>query len=162
TLPGPARPRRDPWLDAVRGASVVAMVFGHTLDLTLDETVRHTPLVTLYWSFRGLTAPLFLVVAGWALVASLASTGPHTVGPPPRRAGAGPRLRSPLAGRLGGPGDVGGGNALATSPGLRRASLHRLVHRRRSPSHLAASAPVGAHRRAGHPGGVGSLRGHGE
>ena len=62
------------------------MVFGHTLDLTLNESVRQTPFVTLYWSFRGLTAPLFLVVAGWALVASLASTDPDTVGRRLRRA----------------------------------------------------------------------------
>ncbi len=85
-LPSPARARRDPWLDAVRGLSVVAMVFGHTLDLTLQEGVRVHPLVELYWSFRGLTAPLFLVVAGWALVASLRSTDADTVGRRLRRA----------------------------------------------------------------------------
>ena len=70
----------------MRGVSVVAMVFGHTLDLTLEERVRNLPLVDLYWSFRGLTAPLFLIVAGWALVASLRSTDPDTVGRRLRRA----------------------------------------------------------------------------
>ena len=84
TLPVPSR--RDPWLDAVRGASVVAMVFGHTLDLTLEDRVRDLPLVGLYWSFRGLTAPLFLVVAGWALVSSLRSTDADTLGRRLRRA----------------------------------------------------------------------------
>lgn len=84
TLPGSLR--RDPWLDAVRGVSVVAMVFGHTLDLTLQDGVRELPLVTLYWSFRGLTAPLFLVVAGWALVSSLRSTDADAVGRRLRRA----------------------------------------------------------------------------
>jgi acyltransferase len=70
----------------VRGVSVVAMVFGHTLDLTLLDEVRDHPLVGLYWSFRGLTAPLFLVVAGWALVSSLRATGPDAVGRRLRRA----------------------------------------------------------------------------
>jgi hypothetical protein len=62
------------------------MVFGHTLDLTLLDHVRGLPLVGLYWSFRGLTAPLFLVVAGWALVSSLRSTQADTVGRRLRRA----------------------------------------------------------------------------
>ena len=86
TLPQPLRARRDPWLDAVRGLSVVAMVFGHTLDLTVEDRVRDAPLVTLYWSLRGLTAPLFLVVAGWALVASLRSADADTMGRRLRRA----------------------------------------------------------------------------
>ena len=86
TLPLPGA-RRDPWLDAVRGLSVLAMVCGHTLDLTLDDRVRELPLVALYWSFRGLTAPLFLVVAGCALVASLRSADPEVVGRRLRRAG---------------------------------------------------------------------------
>jgi hypothetical protein len=62
------------------------MVFGHTLDLTLLDRVRELPLVGLYWSFRGLTAPLFLVVAGWALVSSLRSAQADTVGRRLRRA----------------------------------------------------------------------------
>jgi fucose 4-O-acetylase-like acetyltransferase len=62
------------------------MVIGHTLDLTLDDRLRGAPLVTLYWSFRGLTAPLFLVVAGWALVASLRSADAETLGRRLRRA----------------------------------------------------------------------------
>ena len=70
----------------MRGVSVLAMVFGHTLDLTLDDGLRDAPLVTLYWSFRGLTAPLFLVVAGWALVASLRSAHADTLGRRLRRA----------------------------------------------------------------------------
>ncbi len=82
----PPSTRRDPWLDAVRGVSVLAMVFGHTLDLTLEDRLRDLPLVNLYWSFRGLTAPLFLIVAGWALVASLRSTDADTLGRRLRRA----------------------------------------------------------------------------
>lgn len=62
------------------------MVIGHTLDLTLLDEVRDRPLVGLYWSFRGLTAPLFLVVAGWALASSLRSNRPDTAGRRLRRA----------------------------------------------------------------------------
>jgi hypothetical protein len=62
------------------------MVLGHTLDLTLDDRLRGAPLISLYWSFRGLTAPLFLVVAGWALVASLRSADAETFGRRLRRA----------------------------------------------------------------------------
>jgi hypothetical protein len=62
------------------------MVFGHTLDLTLLDRVRGLPVVDLYWSFRGLTAPLFLVVAGWALVSSMRSAQADTVGRRLRRA----------------------------------------------------------------------------
>lgn len=86
SVPLPPTPRRDPWLDAVRGVSVLAMVVGHTLDLTLDDGLRGAPLVTLYWSLRGLTAPLFLVTAGWALVASLRLASADTVGRRLRRA----------------------------------------------------------------------------
>jgi uncharacterized membrane protein len=78
--------RRDPWLDAVRGFSVVAMVLGHTLDLTLEAGLREHPLIVLYWSFRGLTAPLFLVAAGWALASSFSAVDPDTVGRRMRRA----------------------------------------------------------------------------
>src|SRR5262249_52025296 len=62
------------------------MLFGHTLDLTRGDGIREHPVVGLCWSFRGLTAPLFLVVAGWALVSSLRSTGPDAVGRRLRRA----------------------------------------------------------------------------
>ena len=63
------------------------MVFGHTLDLTLEDRLRDLPLVGLYWSFRGLTAPLFLLVAGWALASSLRLTDADTLGRRLRRAG---------------------------------------------------------------------------
>src|SRR5262249_9382026 len=81
-----ARPGRDPWLDAVRGVSVVAMVVGHTLDMSLTPAIRDAPLIALYWSFRGLTAPLFLVVAGWALVRSIPRPDPGTLSRRLRRA----------------------------------------------------------------------------
>jgi len=81
-----ARPGRDPWLDAVRGVSVVAMVVGHTLDMSLTPAIRDAPLIALYWSFRGLTAPLFLAVAGWALVGSVLEPDAGTVARRLRRA----------------------------------------------------------------------------
>src|SRR5262249_52066679 len=66
--------------------SVVAMVVGHTLDMSLTPAIRDAPLIALYWSFRGLTAPLFLVVAGWALVRSIPRPDPGTLSRRLRRA----------------------------------------------------------------------------
>lgn len=80
------RSTRDPWLDAVRGLSVLAMVVGHTLDLSLTPAIRDTPAIALYWSFRGLTAPLFLLVAGWALMSSVRQMDRATLGRRVRRA----------------------------------------------------------------------------
>ena len=62
---------RSPGLDAVRALAVVAMVFGHTADGLLSDSERALPAVQTYWAFRGLTAPLFLFVAGWAVMASV-------------------------------------------------------------------------------------------
>ncbi len=64
-------PPRHPGLDAARGFAVVAMVLGHTLDALLSPAVRAHPWVQHYWALRGLTAPLFLLVSGWAVVAAL-------------------------------------------------------------------------------------------
>ncbi len=65
------REPRHPALDAARGFAVVAMVLGHTLDALLAPAVRAHPWVQHYWALRGLTAPLFLLVSGWAVVAAL-------------------------------------------------------------------------------------------
>ena len=72
-LPGPfnLRPARHPALDGARGLAVMAMVLGHTLDALLAPAVRTLPEVQFYWSLRGITAPLFLLVSGWAVVAAL-------------------------------------------------------------------------------------------
>jgi peptidoglycan/LPS O-acetylase OafA/YrhL len=61
------RSNRDASLDLARALAVVAMVCGHSLDAFLATDVRTSPGVATYWSFRGLTAPLFLVVSGWAV-----------------------------------------------------------------------------------------------
>lgn len=65
------REPRHPALDAARGFAVVAMVLGHTLDALLAPAVRAHPWVQRYWELRGITAPLFLLVSGWAVLAAL-------------------------------------------------------------------------------------------
>jgi uncharacterized membrane protein len=65
------RPPRHPALDAARGLAVMAMVLGHTLDAVLSPAVRANVWVQRYWELRGITAPLFLLVSGWAVVAAL-------------------------------------------------------------------------------------------
>src|SRR5688572_7118933 len=76
TLPAPgagaAGGGRSAALDAVRAVAVIAMVMGHTLDATLSPEARALPALQVYWMFRGVTAPLFLCVAGWALSGGLA------------------------------------------------------------------------------------------
>lgn len=62
-----ARPGRDLGLDTARAFATFAMVVGHTLDGLLDQALRSEPLVATYWRFRGLTAPMFLLVSGWAV-----------------------------------------------------------------------------------------------
>ncbi len=49
----------------------MAMVLGHTLDALLSPAMRSHPWVQRYWEMRGITAPLFLLVSGWAVVAAL-------------------------------------------------------------------------------------------
>ncbi|WP_255821180.1 MULTISPECIES: acyltransferase [unclassified Anaeromyxobacter] len=58
-------------LDAARALGVLAMVFGHTLDALLAPAVRATAGVELYWKARGFTAPLFLMVSGWAVTVAI-------------------------------------------------------------------------------------------
>ncbi|WP_233577370.1 acyltransferase family protein [Citreicoccus inhibens] len=65
------RQTRHPALDGARGLAVLAMVMGHALDALLSPAVRDTPWVQRYWELRGITAPLFLVVSGWAVVMAL-------------------------------------------------------------------------------------------
>lgn len=58
---------RDLGLDTARAFATFAMVVGHTLDGLLDQALRGNPFVATYWRFRGLTAPMFLLVSGWAV-----------------------------------------------------------------------------------------------
>jgi acyltransferase len=54
-------------LDVARALGVGAMVFGHTCDALLSPAARSDPMVSAYWQARGLTAPLFMMVSGWAV-----------------------------------------------------------------------------------------------
>ena len=73
--PAPVRARtRIHGLDTARALAVVAMVFGHSAEALLDLTVRAAPGVQTYWIFRGLTAPLFLFVSGWAVVTAISNS----------------------------------------------------------------------------------------
>jgi uncharacterized membrane protein len=47
------------------------MVFGHTLDALLAWDQRSSPAVIAYWKARGFTAPLFLMVSGWAVAVAI-------------------------------------------------------------------------------------------
>jgi uncharacterized membrane protein len=51
------------------------MVLGHVLDALLSAEARATPAMAAYWKARGLTAPLFLVVAGWAVTVAVRRRG---------------------------------------------------------------------------------------
>ncbi len=73
-------PPRIAALDLARAVAVVLMIVGHTLDAVLSPAARAEPLVALYWSARGLTAPLFLVVSGWALAAATRGRGARGLG----------------------------------------------------------------------------------
>jgi uncharacterized membrane protein len=58
-------------LDVARALGVIAMVTGHTLDALLSPAARAAPGVVAYWKLRGLTAPLFLLVSGWAVAVAI-------------------------------------------------------------------------------------------
>jgi acyltransferase len=51
------------------------MVMGHTLDAVLAPEARQTAAMTTYWHARGFTAPLFLMVSGWAVTLAIARSG---------------------------------------------------------------------------------------
>ncbi len=70
-----AERRRIAALDVARAVGVVAMVLGHTLDAVLATSAREQPALVAYWKVRGLTAPLFMMAAGWALAVAVARSG---------------------------------------------------------------------------------------
>jgi uncharacterized membrane protein len=81
----PRPSRRIVALDAARAAGVVAMVVGHTLDAVLSPAARQAPLVGAYWKARGLTAPLFLAAAGWAVTVAIRRSGARGLAVPQGR-----------------------------------------------------------------------------
>lgn len=77
---------RIPALDAARALAVVAMVVGHTLDALLSLSARGEPLAVAYWKARGLTAPIFLMAAGWAVTVAILRSGKRGLAVPAGRA----------------------------------------------------------------------------
>jgi acyltransferase len=75
SAPAPARRPRLAALDAARALGVLAMVMGHTLDAVLSPAARQTPLMVQYWHARGFTAPLFMLVSGWAVTLAIGRSG---------------------------------------------------------------------------------------
>jgi acyltransferase len=69
------RPPRLSALDAARALGVLAMVAGHSLDAVLSPAARATPAMIAYWKARGFTAPLFLLVSGWAVTLAISRSG---------------------------------------------------------------------------------------
>lgn len=63
---GHARQDRVVFLDLARCLAIVMMVMAHFTDSFLDPGEVATPLARLYGNIRGLTAPLFFLVSGWA------------------------------------------------------------------------------------------------
>lgn len=51
------------------------MVMGHTLDAVLSNQARLSPGMVEYWHARGLTAPLFMLVSGWAVTLAISRSG---------------------------------------------------------------------------------------
>ncbi len=51
------------------------MVMGHTLDAVLSNAARQGPLMARYWQARGFTAPVFLLVSGWAVTLAITRSG---------------------------------------------------------------------------------------
>ncbi len=64
----PRNRSRLAFIDAARGLAMLLMLQGHSADNLLVETAKATPFFAHYWKLRGVTAPLFLVISGFALV----------------------------------------------------------------------------------------------
>ncbi len=62
--------KRISQLDVMRGAAVVAMVLGHSIDALLSPDIRASELYRLYDFARGFTAPVFLLLSGFAFAAA--------------------------------------------------------------------------------------------
>src|SRR4030042_518364 len=53
------------FLDVLRSLALIEMIHGHTLDALLAPALRNTPFYYGLQFFRGITAPLFLFIAGF-------------------------------------------------------------------------------------------------
>ena len=56
------------FVDAARALAMLLMLQGHSADNLLVESDKASRFFQLYWSARGVTAPLFLALSGFALV----------------------------------------------------------------------------------------------
>ena len=54
------------FLDVIRAYACIMMIFGHTFDSLIHENLRQTALFQQWQQLRGLTAPTFLFVSGFA------------------------------------------------------------------------------------------------
>jgi uncharacterized membrane protein len=66
TLP-PARPRLA-FVDAARSLAMLLMIQAHVADNLLGAAAKQTPFFQNYWLLRGITAPLFFTLSGFAFV----------------------------------------------------------------------------------------------
>jgi len=57
---------RVQFLDILRGVAVIIMVMGHSVDAVLSVEVRSSEWFRAYDSLRGFTAPIFLLLSGFA------------------------------------------------------------------------------------------------
>jgi uncharacterized membrane protein len=62
----PTAKNRIVFLDIARAYACVMMIFGHTFESVLDKGLRVGPLFTAWDHWRGLTAPTFLFISGFA------------------------------------------------------------------------------------------------
>lgn len=86
--PHPAPPQaRVVFLDLARCLAIVLMVFAHMNDALLDPVQWQTGFGLLYGHVRGITAPLFFSISGWAFaVATLPRFEQHLrYGPPVKK-----------------------------------------------------------------------------
>lgn len=65
-IPSPPSTQRLLFLDVVRAYACVMMVFGHTVNDLIYRSARSTDIFLNWQHFRGLTAPTFLFVSGFA------------------------------------------------------------------------------------------------
>ncbi len=71
----PGTPTRIVAVDLARLAAIVFMVQGHTLDVLLASEYRQGAIFNGWLFLRGLTAPIFLVVAGCSFFLATARNG---------------------------------------------------------------------------------------
>jgi acyltransferase len=72
------------FIDAARTLAMLLMLQGHVCDTLLASAEKASPFFQHYWFLRGLTAPLFFVLSGFALVVASDSRWDELGRPGPR------------------------------------------------------------------------------